>query len=251
MSSNVRTKNTAVRLPKARGAARHAAAKRGTGSRGASRRAPLDRRRIAEEALRIVDADGLKQLSMRRLGAELGVEGMAIYHHFHDKAELLDGVLELLLEELEVPPEGSGTALERLRRLFEGTRAVAIRHPHAFLLLPTRRFNTARSFEYYERLLGLFRDAGFDVRESARFWRLLAGYVTGAGLAEIGSRAQQPDATPVRLENFSDPERFPLVTAIVPELRVGNLDTIFAFGMDVIFDAMSARLRQRRKTRRR
>jgi hypothetical protein len=53
------------------------------------------------------------------------------------------------------------------------------------------------------------------------------------------------------LENFSDPERFPLVTAIVPELRVGNLDTIFAFGMDVIFDAMSARLRQRRKTRRR
>jgi AcrR family transcriptional regulator len=183
---------------------------------------------------------------MRRLGAELGVEGMAIYHHFRNKAELLDGVLELLLEELEVPPESEGTALERLRRLFETTRAVAIRHPHAFLLLPTRRFNTAQAFEYYERLLGLFRDAGFDIRESARFWRLLAGYVTGAGLAEIGSRAQQPDATPVKLESFFNPERFPLVTAIVPELRVGNLDAIFAFGMDVIFDAMAARLRRRK-----
>ena len=134
---------------------------------------------------------------------------MAIYHHFHNKAELLDGVLELLLEELEVPPEGSGTALERLRLLFEATRTVAIRHPHAFLLLPTRRFNTARAFEYYERLLGLFRDAGFDIRESARFWRLLAGYVTGAGLAEIGSRAQQPDATPVRLEKFSRSRALP------------------------------------------
>jgi AcrR family transcriptional regulator len=222
-----------------------AATRRGAGSRKAGRRAPLDRRRIAEEALRIIDADGLEQLSMRRLGAELGVEGMAIYHHFHNKAELLDGVLELLLEELAVPPESAGTPLERLRRLFEGTRSVAIRHPHAFMLLPTRRFNTARAFEYYERLLRLFRDAGFDMAESARFWRLLAGYVTGAGLAEIGSRAQQPDATPVKLETFSDPERFPLVTAIVPELRAGNLDAIFSFGMDVIFDAMAAHLRAR------
>jgi TetR/AcrR family transcriptional regulator, tetracycline repressor protein len=226
---------------------RRAAGPRSTRMRNG--RAPLDRTRIAQEALRIIDADGLEQLSMRRLGAELGVEGMAIYHHFQNKAELLDGVLELLLEELEVPPDGEGTALERLRRLFEGTREVAIRHPHAFLLLPTRRFNTPRALEYYERLLGLFRDAGFDVHESARFWRLLAGYVTGAGLAEIGSRARQPDATPVKLERFSDPERFPLVTAIVPELRVGSLDAIFAFGLDVIFEAMAARLRQPRRTR--
>jgi len=234
-----------VASKRAMGAKRRGATRRSTRARNG--RVPLDRRRIAEEALRLIDADGLEQLSMRRLGAELGVEGMAIYHHFRNKAELLDGVLELLLEELEVPPEGEGTALERLRRLFERTRAVAIRHPHAFMLLPTRRFNTPRAFEYYERLLGLFRDAGFDVRESARFWRLLAGYVTGAGLAEIGSRAQQPNATPVKLESFSEPERFPLVTAIVPELRVGNLDAIFAFGLDVIFDAMSARL-QRRNT---
>jgi AcrR family transcriptional regulator len=216
-------------------------------ARARNRLRPLDRKRIAAEALRIIDADGLEHLSMRRLGAELGVEGMAIYHHFKNKAELLDGVLELLLEELEVPPEGEGTVLERLRRTFEATRALAIRHPHAFVLLPTRRFNTARALDYYERLLELFRDAGFDARESARFFRLLAGYVSGAGLAEIGSRAQQPDATPTKLETFSDPERYPLVTAIVPELRVRNLDSVFAFGMDVIFDAMAARLRRRRK----
>src|SRR6516225_3304878 len=102
---------------------RRAAGQRSTRMRNG--RTPLDRRRIAEEALRLIDAEGLQQLSMRRLGAELGVEGMAIYHHFHNKAELLDGVLELLLEELEIPSESEGTALERLRRLFEGTRAVA------------------------------------------------------------------------------------------------------------------------------
>lgn len=206
-------------------------------------RKTLDRRRIAVEALRIIDAEGLEGLSMRGLGARLGVEGMAIYHHFRHKAELLDGVLELLLEEME-PPNG-GVPLERLRRTFEATRAVAIRHPHAFLLLPTRRFNTDKALEYYERLLALFRDAGFDARASARYFRLLAGFVTGAGLAEIGSRAQQPDATPIRLETFSDVERYPLVTAIVPELRVAKLDAVFAFGLDVIFGAMADHARNR------
>ncbi|HVY63668.1 MAG TPA: TetR/AcrR family transcriptional regulator [Gammaproteobacteria bacterium] len=206
---------------------------------GAARGATLTRRRIAEAALALIDGAGLEQLSMRRLGARLGVEAMAIYHHFRNKAELLDGVLELLLEELEPPTGARGTPLERLRRTFEATRAVAIRHPHAFLLLPTRRFNTDRALEYYERLLALFREAGFDAKLSARFFRLLAGYVTGAGLAEIGSRAQQRDATPSRLERFSDPKRFPLVTSVAPELRVANLDAIFQFGLDVIFAAMA------------
>jgi AcrR family transcriptional regulator len=205
----------------------------------------LSRRRIAEAALGLIDADGLEQLSMRRLGSGLGVEAMALYHHFRSKAELLDGVLELLLEELEPPPDASGTPLERLRRTFEAARALAIRHPHAFLLLPTRRFNTDRALEYYERLLALFREAGFDAKLSARFFRLLAGYVTGAGLAEIGSRAQQPDATPSRLEQFAEAKRFPLVASIAPELRVANLDAIFRFGMDVIFAAMAEQLRRK------
>ncbi len=181
---------------------------------------------------------------MRRLGAGLGVEAMAIYHHFKNKAELLDGVLELLIEEIDVPPSDCGAPLETLRRMFEATRTLAIEHPHAFLLLPTRRFNTDKALEFYERLLALFREAGLDAALSARFFRLLAGYVTGAGLAEIGSRAQQPDATPIRLERFSEPERFPLVTAVVPELRVANLDAIFEFGLDVIFAALERECRR-------
>ena len=217
-------------------------ASRGTGPK----RALLDRRSIAQVALRLIDAEGLEQLSMRRLGAELGVEAMAIYHHFRNKAELLDGVLELLLEEMEPPPPAAGTPLERLRRTFESTRQLAIRHPRAFILVPTRRFNTDKALEYYERLLAIFREAGFDAALSARFFRLLAGYVTGAGLAEIGSRAQQPDATAIRLEHFQDANRFPLVAEIVPELRRANLDAIFKFGMDLIFAEMKRHAKKRR-----
>lgn len=206
-------------------------------------RQPLDRRRIAEQALRLVDAEGLEQLSMRRLGAALGVEGMALYHHFQNKGELLDAVLELLLEEM-APPQGEMAPLDRLRRTIASLRQVAIRHPQAFLLIPTRRFRTDAQLDYYEKFLELFRDAGCDPAQAAKFFRVLAGFATGASLAEIGSRAQQPDATPIRLENFSDPARYPLVSAVVPHLRVSKLGAIFDFGLDLIFDAMRKALAQ-------
>jgi AcrR family transcriptional regulator len=205
--------------------------------RGMVRKA-LDRRRIAEEALRLIDAEGLEQLSMRRLGAALGVEGMALYYHFRNKGELLDAVLELLLEEM-APPERAMAPLDRLRRTFEACRQIAIRHPQAFLLVPTRRFRTDAQLDYYEKLLGIFRDAGFDAVQTATFFRILAAFVTGASLAEIGSRARQPDATPIRLEKFNDPERYPLVSAVVPHLGVSKLGAIFDFGMDLIFGAMN------------
>jgi len=67
---------------------------------------------------------------------------------------------------------------------------------------------------------------------------LLGYYATGAGLAEIASRAQEPDATPVKLEELADLQRFPHVAAVAPYLRVANLDPVFDFGLDVIFDAV-------------
>ena len=217
-------------------------------------RPALDRRMITEEALRLIDAEGLERLSMRRLGAALGVEGMALYHHFRDKGELLDGVLELLLEEIE-PATPPADPLEHLRLLFAAQRDCAIAHPHAYVLFPTRRFATEGQFRFYEHLLGLFRDAGFDAAESARYFRVLAGFVTGASLAEIASRGKQPDATPIRLENFEDRERYPLISAVVPYLRVNRLGEIFDFELGLIFESMRATLagqrsRGKRRTRR-
>ncbi len=205
----------------------------------------LERRVIAQKALELIDRNGLEALSMRKLGAALGVEAMALYHHFESKAELLDGVLELLVEQIERGIPENKPPLWRLRRMFENMRRIAIEHPHAFILLPTRRFRTQRALEAYERLLQTFRDAGFDAEASARYFRVLAGFVSGAGLAEIGgSRALQPDATGVILEDFSDEQEFPRVTEVVPYLRVRKLDQIFAFGLDLIFDAMKRDLRK-------
>lgn len=71
----------------------------------------------------------------------------------------------------------------------------------------------------------------------------MAGFVTGASLAEIGSRAKQLDATPILLENFSNPQRYLLVSAVVPHLQLERLDAIFAFGLDLIFAALREQAR--------
>ncbi|MGA8048764.1 MAG: TetR/AcrR family transcriptional regulator C-terminal domain-containing protein [Burkholderiales bacterium] len=202
-----------------------------------ARRKPLSRERIVKAALKLIDADGLDGLSMRRLGQALGVEAMALYHHFANKGALLDAVLEELMDETQIPPRGSMPPLERLRHFARAHRQMALRHPNAFILIPTRRFNTERSFAQYEAVLEAFRDLGFDAALSARYFRTVGYFASGAGLADIASQARQPDATPVRLETLED-AHFPLVSAVVPHLRAANLDAIFEFGLDILFDAM-------------
>lgn len=175
---------------------------------------------------------------MRRLGARLGVEAMALYHHFPSKGDLLDGVVDCLVEEIELPQ--TGAPLERLRACIGSFRACAIRHPPAFVLLAARRFNTERAFAFYEALLGVFGELGLTAQQSARWFRLIGGFASGAGMADVASRERVADATPLRLERAPELIAFPRVRAVAPHLSVKNLDSVFEFGLDVLFDALAA-----------
>lgn len=243
------TRRTRVRARTSSGAPPSAADGGAPAPRAASaparERPALTRSTIVDAALALIDRDGLETLSMRRLGASLGVEAMAIYHHYAGKGELLDAVVERLLAEVRTDAPDPDP-LDRLRRCVASYRDVAVRHPKAFGLLTNRRFNTPAAFEFYERVLQMLADAGFDARASARMFRLIGYYINGAGLAEIASRAQQPDATPVALERGGEAgrtagiERFPRVAAVAPHLRVERLDEVFGYGLDVIFDHLRA-----------
>jgi AcrR family transcriptional regulator len=205
-------------------------------SRAKAARNPLTREAIVASALAQIDAKGLEGLSMRTLGARLGVEAMALYHHFPSKDALLEGVMERLLAEAELPPPGSAPPLERLRRFVRSYRQIAVRHPHAFVLLAVRRFNSETAFTLYERILDALAEAGLDAVQSARLFRLIGYYASGAGLAEIASRGQESAAAAVKTENLGDRQRFPRVAAVARYLRVSNLDAVFEFGLDVLFD---------------
>jgi len=202
--------------------------------------APLTRESISATALQLIDEYGLEKLSMRRLGKALGVEGMAFYHHFKNKGELLDAVMERLLDEVSLPPRGGVSPLQRLKVMCESYRQLAVNHPHAFILLANRRFNSEQAFTLYEETLEAMSDLGLDDALSARYFRMMGYYMNGAGLAEIASRETAPDATPVQLEDFKGGDRFPHVASVVPHLRVANLDAIYDYGMAMIFREMEA-----------
>lgn len=208
----------------------------------AKARPPLTRERIAATALVLIDEVGLDGCSMRRLGSRLGVEAMALYHHFPDKGGLLDAVMDELVAEWDLPARGTQPPLGRLRHLLRSYRATALRHPQAFLLLAARRFNTERSFAMYERILEAFADLGLDASESARWFHLIGGFASGSGMADVAGREPVADPTPPRLER--DPARipYPHVRAVAPYLRADKLDAVFEFGLEVLFDALAARL---------
>jgi AcrR family transcriptional regulator len=150
-------------------------------------RTPLSRDRILRAALELVDRDGLDALTMRGLGAELGVEGMALYRHVGSKERLLDGVAELLLSELELPPAGAGSWEEAWIALARSYRRLALEHPGAFRLLALSPLATAARFEQARAPVAIFRDAGFDDRGAQLAFRTLLSYADGHLLRELAA----------------------------------------------------------------
>jgi AcrR family transcriptional regulator len=203
---------------------------------------PLDRERIARAALNLVDEQGIADLSMRKLGTALGVEAMALYYYFRNKAELLDGILDVLLDEVSAKLPRSGAPLEQVRATFDALRGMAIDHPQVFATIVSRRFATQRSLEFYEELLRLFAAAGLSPEQSARYYRMMANFTAGAGIADVGSRARQPDATPIILEDFQRGAEFPRIAEVMPHLRVAKLDSIYSEGMDLLFTSLKLEL---------
>src|SRR5438067_1425836 len=113
-------------------------------SPGVRGRQPLDRRRILQTALDFVDRAGLEELSMRKLGAELGVEAMALYHYFPSKAAVLDAVVADVLQQLELPAAGSVAAGEWptvICQVARSLRTLGCEHPNVVPLLAVVGFD--------------------------------------------------------------------------------------------------------------
>src|ERR671910_3474527 len=128
-------------------------------SMAVAKRQPLSRRRILEAAVRLVDRGGLEALSMRKLGSELGVEAMSLYNHVPNKGALLDGMVEVLLGELEVPPENHGWE-ERVRDGYRAFRRLAHEHPNVFPLLVERPPETMDGVWLVEKFFQTLRGGG-------------------------------------------------------------------------------------------
>ncbi|HEY3947269.1 MAG TPA: TetR family transcriptional regulator [Solirubrobacteraceae bacterium] len=148
---------------------------------------PLTRDRVLDAAFAVAEHGGLEQLSMRLLARELDVSPMALYRHVANKDDLLDGLVERLLDQLQLPDDSLAWD-QRLRILATELRALAHRHPGLFGLLLRRRAVGADATRVREAALRALRDGGLDPETAARRERLLSTVIMGFALSEIAGR---------------------------------------------------------------
>ena len=203
-------------------------------------RQPLSRRRVLEEAVRFADREGLEALTMRKLGAELGVEAMSLYNHVPNKDALLDGMVEVLLGELEIPL-GNQDWEERIREGYRAFRRLAHEHPHVFPLLVNRPPETMDGVWLVEEFLQTLRDAGFGWKEALHAFRVLSSYTFGYAMAEIRGFALEPEGSRLGARALS-PEEFPNLSELVPQLERVDHDAEFEFGLDLLLSGLRDRL---------
>lgn len=207
-------------------------------------RVPLSRPSVLSAALRIVDRHGIDALSMRRLGKELGVEAMSLYNHIPNKAALLDGLIEQVINEVEEPPADAPWD-EQVRAMARSYRRLAHDHPHVVPLIAMRPFNTITALRPVERAFAIFRGAGFDEAETLHAFRTLAGFATGYTLAETGGffgETIPSDSTDIVEEGDLDPDFFPNLTRMLPTIANCDHDAEFEFALDVIIEGLRTKL---------
>ncbi len=188
-------------------------------------RRPLSRRRILEAAVELVDREGLRRLSMRRLGRELGVEAMSLYNHVPNKEALLGGMVEVLIEGLESPGESSAGWEEQVRGAFRSYLKIARAHPEVFQLFATRPLGTGEALRIFEVLRG----AGLDVVPALHAFRALSSYTIGYALAEIRGFPLELEGGPRALE-------------LAPPLKEVDRDAKFDYGLNLIISGLRQKL---------
>jgi len=148
-------------------------------------RKPLSREQVLAAGLRLIDAHGFDALSMRRLGAELGVEAMALYNHVRDKDDLLDGIVELLWGEVEADTEQTADWRDGIRSLAWTLRAVVHRHSQAAPLLHSRNLMPLPILRVCDRQLQALRAGGFTQEAAAEALRTTVSFAIGLALSEV------------------------------------------------------------------
>lgn len=197
-----------------------------------ARKRALDRDRIAEHALAVIDRSGLAAFSVRKLGTALGCEAMAIYWHFRNKEAVLDAVVDRLMVPVAAELDEDRDFVATLRRIAHAYRAIATEHPHAFSLLATRRFASEASYQFLDTLFGLARTAGVSDRDAARCYRAVSSYVNGFALNQLAS-------TPERRTTLD--RQWPRVALINAQLELRHLDELFEFGLELLLGALDQR----------
>jgi AcrR family transcriptional regulator len=212
---------------------------------------------VLHAAVALAARDGIESLSMRKLADELGVGAMTLYHYVPNKDELLDGMVDIVFGEIELPSADADWRTAMRRRALS-TREVLNRHRWAVGLMESRATPGLASLRLHDAVLGCLRDARFSIEQTVQAYSVLDAYIYGFALQEktvpfddaAGAAAVAAEQTREFAERAEErqlatlaeefPHLFEVVAGHVAEVGY-DFAAAFEYGLDLILDALEAR----------
>src|SRR3954452_19169043 len=154
-------------------------------------RAPLSRERVLRAGLALADEQGIESLTMRKLGQAVGVEAMSLYNHVANKEDLLDGMIDLVFSEIELP-SSRGSWKTAMRRRALSVRSVLSGHRWAVGLMPSRTAPGPATLRHHDAVLACLRKAVFSIALTAHAYAEIDSYIYGFMLQERGLPYDDP-----------------------------------------------------------
>ncbi|MGR2752755.1 TetR/AcrR family transcriptional regulator [Agromyces arachidis] len=193
--------------------------------------------------MRLADREGVAGLSMRRLAGALGAGAMSLYHYVANKEELLDAMIDVVFQEIELPPDDTDWQTA-IRSRAVSARQVLARHPWAVGLMESRTSPGPANLRHHEAVTACLRRAGFSVVMATHANWLLDSYVYGFALQEAGlpfdSAAELAEMTEGVYLPQLPPDEFPFLNESAAALLAAGYDPAdeFDFGLDLILAAL-------------
>lgn len=207
----------------------------------------LSRDLVLRAAVEVADEGGLGALTIRSLAGRLGTRPMSVYYHVAGKEQILDGIVDLVFGEIELPVPGDGWR-DGMRRRALSARAVLGRHPWAIALLQSRTSPGPATLRHHDAVIGALRGAGFSVAMTAHAFALIDSYVYGFALSEESLPINGPESVTEVAGSMiprDQADAYPHLIEFTVEhvLRPGyDFGAEFLFGLDVILDGLQNRV---------
>ncbi len=208
----------------------------------ATRRAPLSKERVLNAALALADSGGIEALTMRRLGQDLQVEAMSLYNHVADKEAILDGIVDLVFSEIEVP-SGRADWKSAMRERAVSARDALLRHPWSPSLMQSRTQPGPATLRHHNAVIGALRQAGFTIEMAAHAFSAMDSYIYGFALQQVNLPSHTEEETAALAENILRelPAEYPYLGEMIVEhaLKPGyDYAHEFEFGFGLILDGL-------------
>lgn len=203
--------------------------------------ARLNRQRVLQAALSMADKKGIESLSMRNLAQELGVKAMSLYNHVANKDDMLDGLVEMVVSEIEVPRLGSDWKLAMWRRA-TSAHEVLLRHPWATLAIMSRANIGPVMLRYVDSTLGCLREAGFSYEMADHAWNAIDSHIYGFTLQKLNFPFEAAEYSEVAKNALSliPADHYPYLNRLSHQIIDGHYDGLhnFEFGLELILNGL-------------